>query len=865
MKQVYAFIALMMIAISLNAQYIYNDYDANQNVEFLGWPNMPIIVANPDASGDNTSANVAQWDRSDWAQYDNVYTDVLPGTIDFTTGTVLSLKVWSPIACDVLFKLEGSAAPVERLMSISTPNQWVQLDFDFSGEATDSYNKIIFFLDFATFNANTFYFDDIEGPEFNDNGSGGGTLELPITFDDPDAAYDLVDFGGNVSEIIVDPDNAENYIVKTIKSGTAELWAGTTVGGTVGLANPIPFTVDSTLMGVVVWSPEAGIPIRLKVEDASNSGITCETEAVTTVAMAWDTLIFNFAKPVPGTPALNVANVYNKPSIFFNFGKTGVEAGEQTYYWDYLYFAGAKPYLEQDVQDNFENDGWGTIDEWFFQDPEMVELQTTADPVDGSNTVADYNRSGAFQYTNAQFDLDFRMDLTERNIFQLDVYFPSSNDYSGALTPTAAIKLQNSLLGGNAWTTQTEVKLTVTEFDTWVTLTFDFSAVADREDYDQVVVQLGGEGHSVPGQFYFDNLYLKHVPYITVISPNGGEEIEQNSEYVIEWDYNWWEGNINIDLLKGNDATEPLAINIAADNNSFNWVVSYNQPPGEDYRIVITSADDEMLSDTSDVYFSIIEVTGVQSDFSAEKTSIPIGGSTAFTDLSSGNPDTWLWSFEGGVPETFDGQYPPEIVYNTEGTFDVTLTVYSGDDEDITLKENYITVGVAAMAEFEASATQILTGQSVDFTNLSSGENNSYEWIFDGGEPSASTDANPLGIVYNEVGEFDVTLIAMNDFGADTLLMPAYIKVTPVGIGSHENEWINVYPNPAKDLLHISLSEKIKSDITLYDLNGQLLISLSNQNGLVNLNTSGLKSGVYFLFIKETGRENFIVKKLSIY
>ena len=222
MKQIYILLMLMMFAIGVNAQYIYNDYDANQNVEFLGWPNMPVTIANPDVSGVNTSANVAQWVRTNWAQYDNVYTNVLPGTIDFTTGTIFSLKVWSPIACDVLFKLEGSAAPVERLQSITTPNQWVQLDFDFSGEATDTYNKIVFFLTLPHIHANTFYFDDIEGPEYNNVPPPMGTLTLPVTFDDPEADYDLIDFGGNVSEIIVDPDNSGNNIVQTIKSGTAE-------------------------------------------------------------------------------------------------------------------------------------------------------------------------------------------------------------------------------------------------------------------------------------------------------------------------------------------------------------------------------------------------------------------------------------------------------------------------------------------------------------------------------------------------------------------------------------------------------------------------------------------------------------------
>lgn len=168
-----------------------------------------------------------------------------------------------------------------------------------------------------------------------------------------------------------------------------------------------------------------------------------------------------------------------------------------------------KPYLELDVQDNFEDDGFATIEGWMFQDsPDLVPLTITEDPVDPANSVADYNRSGDFLYTNAQVILDHRMDLTQRNEFELKVFFPSSNNYGGSLAQTVALKLQNSLLGELAYTTQTEVLLPVTTLDTWVTVVFDFSTAADSMNYDQIVVQPGGENHSDPGQFYFDDMVL---------------------------------------------------------------------------------------------------------------------------------------------------------------------------------------------------------------------------------------------------------------------------------------------------------------------------------------------------------------------
>ena len=92
-------------------------------------------------------------------------------------------------------------------------------------------------------------------------------------------------------------------------------------------------------MSVSIYSPTAGTPIRLKVEDSGDPTISVETEAVTTVANEWETLVFDFSNEATGTAALNLGYSYNKASIFFNFGTTGAQAGEQTYLWDNLYFS----------------------------------------------------------------------------------------------------------------------------------------------------------------------------------------------------------------------------------------------------------------------------------------------------------------------------------------------------------------------------------------------------------------------------------------------------------------------------------------------------------------------------------------------
>jgi hypothetical protein len=335
MKNFITLFAFVLFGIIVNAQFIYNDFDGNQNVDFSGWPNVPTIVTNPDASGINTSANVAEFVRST-EQWAHVFTE-LDGYIDFTTGTTFQLKVHSPITCEVLFKLEdktNSNIFTEVMGNVTTTNQWEQVTYDFSGAAPGTYDKIVIFFDFATMNDNTFYFDDVEGPEYG-GGSTWDPVTLPVTFDDPNVAYSLTDFGGNVSEIVEDPTNASNMVAKSIKTAGAETWAGTTIGGNVGFPDPIPFEPGSTFMTVRVWSPTAGTPIRLKVEDSDDQEISVETETLTTVASDWETLLFDFDNEAPGTAEINFDYDYNKASIFFNFGTVGAD---DTYYWDDVEF-----------------------------------------------------------------------------------------------------------------------------------------------------------------------------------------------------------------------------------------------------------------------------------------------------------------------------------------------------------------------------------------------------------------------------------------------------------------------------------------------------------------------------------------------
>lgn len=79
-----------------------------------------------------------------------------------------------------------------------------------------------------------------------------------------------------------------------------------------------------------------------------------------------------------------------------------------------------------------------------------------------------------------------------------------------------------------------------------------------------------------------------------------------------------------------------------------------------------------------------------------------------------------------------------------------------------------------------SSDTTFCDKKCIDFTDLSTNNPVSWQWSFPGAVPSNSTSQNPANICYNAYGSFDVTLIACNAAGCDTLFLPSFITEYPL-------------------------------------------------------------------------------------
>jgi len=285
------------------------------------------LIDNPDPSGINTSATVAEFFKGPGAEVFAGSILELGSPIDFTEFQAISIKSWSPAAgLTVKLKLENGTDPnisAEIDATTTAVNTWEVLNFDFTGFTDQEYSKVVIFFDFGNpGTGTTFYFDDIEQSNGEDDGDG---ITLPIDFELPAASYTFLGFEGADSTIEMNPDmsgeNTSNTVMQTIKTEGSVFYAGTFVD----VDTAVDFSQTGKI-GVTTWSPKANIPVRLAIENQSTGG-QIFVDVNTTLENTWETLVFDFETLID--PSFS----YNRIVIFFEFIPDLAGDGS-TYYFD---------------------------------------------------------------------------------------------------------------------------------------------------------------------------------------------------------------------------------------------------------------------------------------------------------------------------------------------------------------------------------------------------------------------------------------------------------------------------------------------------------------------------------------------------
>lgn len=167
---------------------------------------------------------------------------------------------------------------------------------------------------------------------------------------------------------------------------------------------------------------------------------------------------------------------------------------------------------------------------------------------------------------------------------------------------------------------------------------------------------------------------------------------------------------------------------------------------------------------------------------------------------------------------------------------------------------------VALNADFAANVTSIHAGDSVSFADLSTGEPTSWQWIFEGGIPATSTQQHPQNIRYSNLGLYDVTLIATNTNGSDTIVKTDYINVNNINIAEKNKPNFKITNNPSHDgVFTLQWNGLLTKRIpyVVLDANGKFVRKdfFNNHETLITIDLQGTAKGTYYLLFENNGKK----------
>jgi PKD repeat protein len=233
-----------------------------------------------------------------------------------------------------------------------------------------------------------------------------------------------------------------------------------------------------------------------------------------------------------------------------------------------------------------------------------------------------------------------------------------------------------------------------------------------------------------------------------------------------------------------------------------NWVI----PPGTNYKLIASTAPNLFYNNISCSY--PYDIAGFGEIKQSSCATDPTGFYYFFYD----------WEVIGG--ECYSARLPFSVfIFN--------------DPPDASFTYNAVDNSLVSFSNTSLNATSCL-------------------WHF--GDNTSSTSMHP-NHSYTQMGYFDVTMIAYNACGSDT------VKTTVVGISDPANEdgQILVYPNPAENEVNIVFIKPVnkKTYLSLYSITGQHLSiwQMEADTKQIQLDVGQYSTGIYWLKI---GDENIM-------
>src|SRR5690554_1585843 len=231
-----------------------------------------------------------------------------------------------------------------------------------------------------------------------------------------------------------------------------------------------------------------------------------------------------------------------------------------------------------------------------------------------------------------------------------------------------------------------------------------------------------------------------------------------------------------------------------------------------------------------------------------------------FLDFENYEGITYQWQKE------LNGEWL-DIEGETENTFVGELTESTEIRLALTCNENVewiytetLSLEVTPIPSDNITLNHAFFGEkTVDFTVENTHNSYSYDWAFGDGE-TETTEAPGVAHEYADFGEYTMTLNISNDCGE--YVITEIINIQNVGIATENIIQAQIFPNPAKDFITITLDNANAATALLFDATGREVKTLA-MNKSTTIAVGDWSKGVYFAHILTENTKSilqFIVK-----
>lgn len=196
--------------------------------------------------------------------------------------------------------------------------------------------------------------------------------------------------------------------------------------------------------------------------------------------------------------------------------------------------------------------------------------------------------------------------------------------------------------------------------------------------------------------------------------------------------------------------------------------------------------------------------------------------------------------------------YEIEVIDGSALAIALPPVAVAGSSQQITLPVNSTTL--------DGSASSDPSAKALTFT---------WEQLT-GTSKATLTGANTSKVIVSNLAEGNYTFKLTVNNGLDTATDIANVQVLPavriepitVGISKVKTSEVNVFPNPAKDVLNINLPENAYNRLCVFDITGRKVAEKNISAQFFNLNIAGLKAGLYLIAFY--GNNGTTVQKIDV-